>query len=147
MLTEETIMKIFIRLGLLALLAVGLIVPFGCQKAEGEGGRASISGRIYVKKMRPDGTVRAEFYAPEERVYIIYGDTSRVYDDDMRTDFDGRYRFRWLRAGTYTIFVYSECWLGETDCIEIGGQYPVFREVTIDRNEQVELEDIIIFDY
>ncbi|TVR38892.1 MAG: carboxypeptidase regulatory-like domain-containing protein [Cryomorphaceae bacterium] len=140
-------MKIIIRFSLALLLVAGAMVPYGCQKAEGEGGRASITGKIYVKQMRPDGTVRAEFYAPEERVYIIYGDTTRVYDDDMRTDFDGRFRFRWLRAGTYTIYAFSECWLGESGCVQIGGQYPIFREVTIDRNEQVELEDIIIFDY
>lgn len=135
-----------ISIFLFALFAFSAVIS-GCEKSEGEGGRSVISGKILMKDMLPDGTVRATFYAPEERVYIVYGDSTRVYDDDMRTDFEGRYRFRYLRPGTYTIFVYSECWLGNPDCVEIGGSFPEIREVTIGKNEEIELEDIIIFNY
>ena len=28
---------------------------------------------------------------------------------DMKPSFDGSYRFQYLRPGTYTVFVYSDC--------------------------------------
>lgn len=123
----------------------------GCEKEEGEGGRSSISGRVIEQDMYsfafPD-SVRFEFPIGDERVYIIYGDETEVYDDDMRTDFNGRYHFRYLRKGTYTIFTYSECnILYDDGCQESGGVFPVIRQVELGKNEDIVLEDIVIQNY
>ncbi len=108
-----------------------------CQKEAGEGGTAMITGKVYAKDVR-NGFLIGEFYAPDERVYIMYGN-SPVYDDDMDTHFDGSYRFRYLYPGTYTIFCYSEC----DSCLsEIE---PIIQQVEISKaGEIVELPDIVI---
>lgn len=82
----------------------------GCTKEPGEGGRAEIRGKIYMVEYnentgQPTGV---EYFAPEARVYIRYGDND-FQDDDTRTGPDGLYAFSWLRKGRYTVFTYSEC--------------------------------------
>ncbi|MFT5780532.1 MAG: hypothetical protein ACI837_003494 [Crocinitomicaceae bacterium] len=112
-----------------------------CQKYEGTGGRASVKGKIYVKKYNQSFTqLLDEYYAPEERVYIMYGD-NEVYDDDMRTNFDGAFEFNFLKKGNYTIFVYSE----DTTFTVPGGLEPIFYEFEItDKKETIDLGDITI---
>lgn len=98
-----------------SLLSIGIIFVFitSCQKEAGEGGTSSIIGVVkaqrYIynaneEKWEKQGNV---YPLQDERVYIIYGDDN-IYSDDFRTDAEGRYRFQWLRKGTYTIFAYSE---------------------------------------
>ena len=42
-------------------------------------------------------------------VYIIYSDNqSDVYDDKFETDYNGIYRFEYLRKGDYTIYTYAD---------------------------------------
>jgi hypothetical protein len=128
--------------------ATTILFVGGCEKTEGEGGRGSISGRVVEQYKNPSSEeVLAEYYAKDERVYIIYGTEERVYDDDMRTDFEGRFRFRWLRPGTYTIYVYSECNVLNADCISQDNDIAVLRTVQLAKNEDFVLEDIIIADY
>ena len=67
------------------------ILMAACSKDPGDGGRAEIRGRLM-----------------EQRVYIIYGDGT-YHDDDVRTGHDGRFRFTWLRKGTYNVYAISEC--------------------------------------
>ncbi|MGB0368161.1 MAG: hypothetical protein ACPGD8_02075, partial [Flavobacteriales bacterium] len=38
-----------------------------------------------------------------------YGEGDNYYDDSYKTSFDGSFRFQYLRPGTYTVFVYSDC--------------------------------------
>jgi hypothetical protein len=42
-------------------------------------------------------------------VYIIYGNESTFYDDDIKTSYDGSFEFRYLKKGNYTVFVYEDC--------------------------------------
>jgi hypothetical protein len=130
---------------LLFLLSFALISS--CTKEEGEGGKGTITGRIYQMDMRPDNSIRAEYYSSEVRVYIIYGSEDGVYHDDMRTDYDGRYQFNWLRPGTYTIFAYSECSaIFDSNCPP-SAENVIKQTVTIDKKEIVEIEDIVVLNY
>lgn len=79
-----------------------------CEKDPGEGGNSTIQGKVVVNEVSNSGIVLAEYGAVEQRVYIIYGD-NEVYDDVVRTSFDGRFKFTDLFKGTYTVFVYSDC--------------------------------------
>lgn len=128
------------------ILVMALIIFTGCEKEEGEGGRSSIKGKVIEQEMDTflNPEVVNEYPMTEERVYIIYGDETEVYDDDMRTDFEGRYHFRFLREGTYTIFTYTECNVFDDGCQENGGVYPVIRTVELGKNEALELEDIVV---
>jgi hypothetical protein len=81
---------------------------FSCKKQPGEGGFASIEGKVYVKDYDDSYTiVTAEYYLPSETVYIIYGDGTEVANT-VKTSYDGSFKFNYLRKGTYKIFVLSE---------------------------------------
>ncbi len=81
---------------------------FSCKKQPGEGGFASIEGKVYVKDYDESYTiVTSEYYLPSETVYIIYGDGTEVANT-VKTSYDGSFKFNYLRKGTYKIFVLSE---------------------------------------
>lgn len=131
-------------------LATAILFAFtACKKEAGEGGNSTITGRVKVLDYDykiVDGdwewVLTKEFYAPEERVYIIYGEDT-IHSDDMRTNPDGYYRFEWLRKGTYTIFAYSDDITGTI----ASGQLPVEVKVEIKENkEEVIAPEIVIID-
>ncbi|MCH2021153.1 MAG: hypothetical protein MK207_01630 [Saprospiraceae bacterium] len=117
--------------------AIALLTFTGCRKEAGEGGTGVITGKVYVKDYQ-NGFLVGEFYAPDERVYIMYGNNT-VYDDDMDTHYDGTYRFSYLYPGSYTLFCYSKC----DTCAS--GIEPIMKTVEITQEgEIIEVEDIII---
>lgn len=131
------------KIKLLALLPISFaaIVIFalsGCTSLPGDGGTSTITGKIYTELYNASGTLYQEYYSPDEKVYIIYGDNI-AYDDEVSTAYDGTYKFEYLRKGTYTIYVYSDCLLCP------GGTEAKIVDVEItDNNSVVELADIII---
>lgn len=81
-----------------------IITAFGCKKEPGEGGFATIKGRLYVKNYDPTFTVLlSEYYLPGESVYIMYGDKNEV-GDNVRTTNDGTFTFNYLRKGKYKVY-------------------------------------------
>lgn len=115
------------------LLCFSILIP-GCEQDPGEGGRATITGSVIWRDtysspiLNIEDSVIAEYPAVEERIYLTYG-SEGVYDDDFRTDFDGKYEFKFLRKGVYKLFAYHKC----EDCDE--GLEPVFVEVEISKNK------------
>lgn len=91
-------------------LAAALLVLSGCSKEPGEGGKAEIRGTIYQQEYNENTGQPIGEPVPvgEHRVYIVYGDGA-YYDDDVRTGPDGKFRFPWLRKGSYKVYTYSEC--------------------------------------
>jgi hypothetical protein len=124
------------RIGILtALLTIFLTA---CVKEAGEGGSATIIGKVYAYDYNAEMTIyRTQYYAPDEDVYIIYGNDT-IFNDRTRTNFDGSYRFEYLRPGTYTIFAYSKNL--ETKLPPV---YPVKKTVTILSEQQVVTVDDI----
>ncbi|MBN4049715.1 hypothetical protein JYT36_00645 [Bacteroidales bacterium AH-315-N07] len=121
-------------LGLLLIV----LVP-SCEKPPGEGGTSAIKGKIFIKNYNRDGDLVGEYYGPDERVYIIYGDED-IYGDDMRTHYDGSYMFKNLRKGKYTIYTYSDA------NNDPSGKLAVKITAEITKNKQiVELEDLTIY--
>lgn len=94
---------------LVLLLATLLFCCFySCNKGEGEGGRATIEGIVYAIN-HPDDTYTLEtdtMVAAKTDVFIIYGDDNYI-GDDVETDQNGHYRFKYLKSGHYTILAYS----------------------------------------
>lgn len=113
----------------------------GCQVKEGIGGTASITGRVYALDYTADfSELDDEYYAPEENVYIVYGDDD-FYGDRVDTHYDGTFRFDFLRKGKYTVYVYSEDSTGQVPA----GEFPVLREVEITKkNASIDLGDLVI---
>ncbi|MFH1320178.1 MAG: hypothetical protein ABII90_05925 [Bacteroidota bacterium] len=91
-----------------ALFILGLTTFTSCEKTEGEGGKATIKGKVYNNLFDHNDKFLEKEEAREENVYIIYGD-NEIYDNRMDTHSDGSYEFKYLRAGDYTIFAYSDC--------------------------------------
>jgi len=111
-----------------------------CLKAPGEGGTSTIVGKVYAYNYNAELTeLRASYYAPDEDVFIIYGSDS-IFADDTKTNYDGTYRFQYLRPGTYKIFAYSKNLQTKLPPV-----YPVIKTVTIlSENQIVYVEDIEI---
>ena len=127
------------RLTIVAFLFLAILTS--CSKEEGEGGTSTIKGKVKVRLYDDFGNYKGiEYYAPEEDVYIIYGDDD-IYSDRFRTNYDGGYRFQYLRQGKYTIFAYSDDLTGT----ELSGKVIVEKTVKITENDQQKtVEDIIL---
>jgi hypothetical protein len=84
------------------------LILSSCKKQPGEGGFATIKGRLFVKNYDPTYTVLlSQYYLPGESVYIIYGDNNEV-GDNVRTTNDGTFTFNYLRKGKYKIYAIGE---------------------------------------
>jgi len=125
----------------LCLFAPLMVLSFSCAKTEGEGGLATIRGRVLVKEYNSTFTVlQEEYYGYDEDVFIIFGDGKKV-DGRERTTYDGWFEFRYLRPGNYRVYAYSK-----DSTLQTGAKIPVILEVTITgRKEVVELDELIIF--
>jgi hypothetical protein len=125
---------------LIALMVISMGV-FSCSKEEGEGGRASIKGHVFAKNYNASFTqLLSSYYAPEEDVYIIYGDNEN-YDDRVKTGPNGSFEFKHLRKGDYKIFVYSK---DDTFTIASGVKAIYVDAEIKDKEEVVELPDFEI---
>lgn len=114
---------------IISLLTITLI---SCSKEAGEGGRSSITGTVHMTDVNDiTGVVQAEYNVPDYDVYIIYGDENNVYDDDMKTNYDGTFEFKNLRKGSYRIYVYTQ------DLTEPSLVTTVFKSAEIGKNEIV----------
>lgn len=94
------------------ILTVGLLVLAGiiagCEKEEGEGGNSSITGYVHVIDYNASFLIiQGEYPGADEEVHIIYGDDVS-YGDRIRSGPDGRFEFKYLREGNYTVYVYSD---------------------------------------
>ena len=133
-------MKIKSFFGIIILLA---LAATSCRKGEGKGGKATISGKVYVDYYNQSGSfIDKSFYARDEDVFIVYGNNT-FYDDKVATHYDGSYEFDYLMPGNYTVYTYSKDIDGSADNSKI----LVLKEVTIsEKNETVELDDFVIDD-
>ena len=74
----------------------------------------------------------------DEDIYIIYGDKDDVYDDNMKTNYDGTFKFKNLRKGNYKIYAYSK------DESLAEPLIPVFKTIEIGGNEEGDVGTITI---
>jgi len=88
------------------LLSLGLMTS--CEKEAGYGGTCTLKGKVLIQDYNSFGVLQDTFYGPDERVFIVYGDDD-FYGDEIRTHYDGSFRFQNLYKGTYTVYAYSEC--------------------------------------
>ena len=97
--------KLIVSFPVIALIALCL---FSCKKGPGEGGRASITGKVYSVNYNSTMTVPQDSgYLGGQKVYIIYGDETAV-GKSQDTNNDGVVEFSYLRKGKYKVYVYSK---------------------------------------
>lgn len=122
---------------LLLLFPVMLVFFSSCSKEEGNFGNTTLKGKVFKQELGAGDVVIREFYSPEERVYLTYGDND-VYDDWVRTGFDGQFKFENLTSGEYQLYAYEDC----DSCAS--GVSPVFMDVIIDGEDELVVPDLII---
>ena len=129
------------------ILVVIVLFFSSCEKEPGEGGTSSIIGSVYKISTYFNALtqeVDTVFYQLDsgEDVYVIYSDNeSDFYNDKIETNWNGQYRFDYLRKGDYTIFVYAD----STDILNISYDYPVFQHISVEANNSTyTLSDFII---
>ena len=90
------------------LLINSALIFTSCEKDPGEGGNSSIKGYVHMTDYNATFLIiQGQYPARDEDVYIIYGDDIS-YGDRIKTGPDGRFEFKYLREGKYTVYVYSE---------------------------------------
>jgi hypothetical protein len=123
------------------LISIFLALMVSCEKDPGKGGNSSIFGKVYVKDYNSTFTIlQDEYYGQDENVYVIYGDDV-TYSDDVSTNYDGTYEFKYLRPGKYKIYAYSK-----DSSLQTLADIPIIKEVEITgKNQRIEVPDIVIF--
>ncbi|GAB4201940.1 MAG: hypothetical protein Fur0023_07130 [Bacteroidia bacterium] len=126
-----------------------IIIAFACKKPPGPGGNSSIKGKVTMYFYDAStNTFSKKYPAADIDVYIIYGNETS-YGDRIRTDYEGDFEFKYLRKGSYTIYVYS------TDTVAYKGppanpkapKIAITKNITISKNKQtVDAGEIIIAD-
>jgi hypothetical protein len=122
-------------------ISLGLILfATACKKGEGEGGKYTITGKVFLRKYNSAWQVKIDsFYAQNENVYIIYGDDV-TFGNDQKTNYDGTYEFKFLRKGNYKIYAYSD-----TNNIVTNRKLVKSVDVNLSSEKKVTLPDIIIY--
>lgn len=93
---------------LFGFLILAFFPMMSCKKGAGEGGRASIKGRIFTVNYNASMIFPTDSgYLGGQKVYIIYGDETAV-GDNQDSNNDGEFEFRYLRKGKYKVYVYSK---------------------------------------
>ncbi len=75
----------------------------------------------------------------DEDVFIVYGDNDDIHDDNIKTNYDGTFKFSNLRKGTYKIFAYSKDESSVSNPLT-----PVFVSLDIGGNEEADAGTITI---
>jgi hypothetical protein len=83
-------------------------------------------------------TLQSGAFADED-VYIIYGDEDDIFDDNVKTNYDGTFKFSNLRKGSYKVFAYSK-----DESITSAPLTPIFEEIKIGGNEDAKIGTITI---
>lgn len=124
------------------LVLLSLFAGTSCEKEAGEGGNATIYGKIIAHDYNAEFTdLKGIYPAADEDVFIIYGN-DRSFSQRIRTNYKGVYEFKYLRPGDYTIYAYSK----DSTLTLASGIYAVVKNVTVKTNKQtVEAEEMRIF--
>ena len=134
----------------LILLIAITIVFSACTKEAGEGGTSIIHGQVYkihTFQNSITGEIDTLYFQLDagKDVFIIYSDDeTAIYDDEFETDYNGRYRFEFLRKGDYTIYTYADSTVGIPP-FDVKYDYPVFLHIEIKENNFTNnIDDFVI---
>lgn len=131
-----------LRIILISLILSAMVVIPSCKKGPGPGGKASITGKIYVRDYTktPPYTLLSSYYAQGENVYIIYGDETGV-GKQVKTSYDGAFVFDFLRTGKYKVYSLSR----DTTSAANSQTIEVLKNVEISgKKDEVKMDDIVI---
>jgi hypothetical protein len=135
----------------LVIIALGVLTLAACKKTEGQGGRASITGKIAIQqKLYVNGTYQetVNLDGAKEDVYIVYGTDDAIYDDKVECNYDGSFKFNYLEPGTYTIYAYNEIFHTGSNSTNNDDDYYTYEAVSqtveVGKKESVDLGTITL---
>ena len=132
----------------IAIILIFVIGFSACKKEAGEGGTSVIKGKVMNYAISFNGSSNDTTIFPKagKDVYIIYSnDELAIYDDKFETDYNGRYRFEFLRNGDYTLYTYADSTVEISSTISIKYEYPIFKHIKISaKNSENFVDDFII---
>ncbi|MBA3663330.1 MAG: carboxypeptidase regulatory-like domain-containing protein [Bacteroidetes bacterium] len=103
-----------------------------CAKTPGQGGNASIKGKVWVKKYDPFFTIlEYEYPGSDMTVELTFGNNTSP-DLSEKTNAAGEFQFLYLRKGRYKVTVYSKVFQNAQNP---SGQVPVEMVVNIDNKK------------
>lgn len=115
---------------LVFILLFSLAILSSCKKGPGEGGTSSIKGYIHMTEYHFNFlTITGEYDGADEDVYIIYGDDVS-YGDHIKSGPDGKFEFKYLREGSYKVYVYTD------DSASVSGKASISKTVEISDDDQ-----------
>jgi hypothetical protein len=126
----------------LLIFFICIILVSACKKSAGEGGKSTIKGTIHVEDWNSGFTIKnGEYPGADEDVYIIYGDNVS-YNEKTKANYNGEFEFKYLRKGSYKIYVYSK----DKSLQAVSGEIAIVKEITLNgKNETSNLESITIY--
>ena len=134
-------------------IAIGCMA---CEKSSGEGGTSVIQGVVYkIYTAERDSLIDTILYLEPnigKDVFIIYSNNEgELYDDKFETDYNGKYRFEYLRKGDYTIYTFADSMqtYDNQNPIPLDAllkyDYPIFKHIKISSNNSTNtVDDFII---
>jgi len=132
-----------LKYNILFLLISVLFLVTACEKSPGVGGSSAITGTFLACELDDLNACQTEYALAEERIYIVYGDSTELYDNEVRTDYAGRFEFDFLYEGDYTIYAYNKCTIEDTCNAPV---YPSFYPVSINsKNQTVNLGEMTLY--
>lgn len=103
-----------------------------CRKTPGQGGNATIKGRIWVKKYDPYFSIlELQYPGDNMAVSLTFGNNTSP-DMSAVTNANGEFEFLYLRKGNYKVTIYSKVF---QDSLHPSGEIPVDANVTIDKRK------------
>lgn len=120
---------------IVSILIIALTVSISsCKKPAGEGGNSSIKGNVWGQNWNSTFTIlTGEGLAVNTDVFIIYGNETS-YGDKISTSPDGTFEFRYLRPGSYKVYVYSKT---SSTTTNPNGKVAVSVDVEITKKKQI----------
>ena len=129
------------RIKPLGLVLFLFLLVSACKKQEGYGGKSTIYGKVLEKKYNNSGQYENEYYLTDTRVYIIFGNDD-FYSDEVRTDYEGKFKFSYLYAGDYTIYTYTEC--SPIDPCDSGTKEVLITVRVLENGDVVVTDDLVV---
>lgn len=127
-------------------LAVITLCFYSCEKPAGEGGTSEINGKVtyFTISYNAQTSSNDTNYYPKsgKDIFIIYSNNEDdLFDDKTETDWNGNFKFQYLRKGDYIIYTYVDSVVVN----DVTYDYPVFNHVNISKNNSsITLEEYII---
>ena len=127
-------------------LAIITLCFYSCEKPSGEGGTSEINGKVtyFTISYNAQTASNDTNYYPKsgKDIFIIYSNNEDdLFDDKTETDWNGNFKFQYLRKGNYIVYTYVDSVVVN----DVTYDYPVFNHVNISENNiSINLEEYII---